>query len=353
VIHRIALLLLCSMTAWLSGCGRQEVFHGSFLAFGTLNEVSIAADDADQAAAAVAALEQDFAEMHREWHGWEPGPVVWMNQRIAAGDQFEVPLVVAPLLERSRELAEASDNLFNPAIGHLLKAWGFQGQADEGWHPPSAEQVRQLVAQNPRLSDLEISEGKAQSRNPMVALDFGAIGKGFGVDFAIDRLRQLGIANAIVNSGGDLRAIGSAYGRPWRIGIRNPRGPGAIAAVQVHHDEAVFTSGDYERSHAADGKRYTHILDPRTGYPVEHTASVTVIHASATTADAAATALFVAGPGEWPRIARSMGITQVMLIDRDGNFEMTPAMAERVELLTSDPEIRLYDPWQQTEASVR
>jgi thiamine biosynthesis lipoprotein len=151
------------------------------------------------------------------------------------------------------------------------------------------------------------------------------------------RLAELGIRNAIINSGGDLRATGSAVGRPWRIGIRNPHGEGAMALIETHGDEAIFTSGNYERYHEYEGRRFGHIIDPRSGYPAEGVQSVTVIHASATTADAAATALFVAGADAWPEVAAAMDVDHVMLLDDQGTIQLTPAMAERVELLVSDP----------------
>jgi thiamine biosynthesis lipoprotein len=177
-----------------------------------------------------------------------------------------------------------------------------------------------------------------------VQLDFGAVGKGYGVDLAIDRLKSMGISNAIVNAGGDLRAIGSRAGNPWRIAIRDPDGGGIFALLSVTGDESVFTSGNYERNFTWEGKLYSHIIDPRTGYPAQGTASVTVIHSNATTADAAATALFVAGPKNWHRIAKQMGIKYVLLIDEQGVAYMNPAMRDRIKLQKTPKKIVISDP---------
>jgi len=168
----------------------------------------------------------------------------------------------------------------------------------------------------------------------------GAMAKGVAVDRAIDYLKSLGINNAIVNAGGDLKAIGRHGERPWHVGIRDPRkncgqqnqADCIIAELDVNDDEAVFTSGDYERFFEYQGKRYHHIIDPRSGYPANKSTSVTVIHHDAGTADAAATALFIAGPEQWPEIARDMGIKYVMLVDKQGRIYMTPAMAARIKL---------------------
>ncbi len=132
--------------------------------------------------------------------------------------------------------------------------------------------------------------------------------------------------------GGDLRAMGRRNGRAWRIGIRHPRRPGVIAGIDIDGDESVFTSGDYERFFEYQGVRYHHILDPETGYPAIGTVSLTVIASNGALADASATALFVAGPGEWPELAQALGIELVMLVAGDGHLEMTAAMARRVTL---------------------
>jgi thiamine biosynthesis lipoprotein len=144
----------------------------------------------------------------------------------------------------------------------------------------------------------------------------------------------MGIKNAIINAGGDLRAIGlRETGEPWKIAIRHPDGESIIGSLEISGDASVFTSGGYERNFTWEGKRYHHIIDPRTGYPAVGTASVTVIHDDSTTADAAATALFVAGPGEWHRIARKMGIRFVLLITENGELQMNPAMRARLKLV--------------------
>ncbi|MBT8130408.1 MAG: FAD:protein FMN transferase, partial [Gammaproteobacteria bacterium] len=155
-------------------------------------------------------------------------------------------------------------------------------------------------------------------------------------DLALDYLQARGVEHAIINAGGDLRVIGRHGQRPWRIGIRHPRNNDVIAWLDTEAGESVFTSGDYERFYMHEGRRYHHILDPRTGYPAGGATSVSVIHGDAGTADAAATALFVAGPERWHEIARSMGIKYVMLIDSDMRIHMNPAMQQRVHLINPE-----------------
>ena len=329
----------------LGGCyAERPAYTDRFLAFGTLVDITIVGATQEQAQAAARAIEEDFLMMHQAWHAWNPGPLGKTNQGLASGRQFAAPPMVLPLVEVGQSLSVKSGHLFNPAIGHLIDAWGFHNDDPEGHRPPPKELIRELVRKNPRMSDIRIEGINVQSTNPSVKLDFGAFGKGYGIDLAVRHLKELGIENAILNAGGDLRAFGSRKGIPWNIAIRRPSGAGVIATVKVSGDESVFTSGDYERNFTWEGKRYHHIIDPRTGYPSEGTRSVTVIHPDSTTADAAATALFIAGPGGWYETALSMGIEFVMLIDAKGAIHMNPEMQKRLELLETDREVIIGPP---------
>ena len=306
-------------------------------------DLSIVGVDREEAEEATRLVEQDFAFMHRAWHAWDPGPMGRVNELLAKGKEFAAPPSILPLVEKSRMFAAQSGNLFNPAIGHLVDLWGFHSDAPECRPPPDARTIRDLVGANPRMSDIHLDRILLRSENPSTKLDFGAIGKGYGIDLAIGHLRELGIHNAIINAGGDLRAIGDRSGQPWRIAIRRPTG-GVFAIIKVSGDESVFTSGDYERNFIYEGRTYHHIIDPRTGWPAEGARSVTVVHTDATTADAAATALFVAGPDLWHEVAQRMGIRYVLLMDSEGTIHMNPAMAERVEMLDRNPDVAISPP---------
>jgi len=184
----------------------------------------------------------------------------------------------------------------------------------------------------PHMTDLQLTDNHLTTRHRGVQLDFGACAKGYAAQRAIERLRDLGIKNAIVAVAGDIHVAGAHGERPWRIGIRRPREAGILGAVELEDGESISTSGDYQRYFTYQGKRFHHILDPRSGYPADTATSVTVIARDGLTADAAATALFVAGPKDWPRIARALGVDQVMRVDKNGVVIMTPAMAARVRI---------------------
>ncbi len=329
----LAALTLLSGGLWLAGCQSEApVYNSRFLAFGTFMDLTLIGQPPGKAERIRDLLEGDFQIMHKTWHAWDPGPVPHINQALEDGRTIAAPPSVLPLIRISTELAERSDNLFNPAIGHLINTWGFQADTPDRTTPPDKQGIQHWLDAAPRMTDLEINGIHLSSSNTAVKLDFGAIGKGYGIDQAIKRLREMGVENAIVNAGGDLRAIGSRAGHPWRIAVRGPSGGGVFAIIHVSGDEAVFTSGNYERYFIWQGRKYHHIIDPRSGQPAQGTRSVTVLHPDSTTADAAATALFIAGPENWHRIAKRMGIKYVMLIDERGKVHLNPAMQARVNI---------------------
>jgi thiamine biosynthesis lipoprotein len=331
-----ALALLLAIAA---GCNRpQPEYRQTLFVFGTLVEITILDDRTENAAAAVTAVDSRFQRMHREWHAWKPGgELAELNRHLPTGGAVEVSDFLLPLLEQSRQLYQQSDGLFNPAIGALIGLWGFHSDELPSGPPPAVEDIRLLLEQRPGMDALRIEGHRVSSDNPAVQLDLGGFAKGYALNDAIRTLRQEGVKNAIVNAGGDLCVAGSRGDRPWRIGIRHPQGRGVIASVQVVDGECVLTSGNYERYREHDGRRYAHILDPRSGWPVEHVASATVIHSDGGLADAAATALTVAGSAQWRRIAAQMGLNYVMLVDEKGAAHMTKAMAKRIEFESEEP----------------
>ncbi len=332
--------------ALLGGCRHQApVYYDQFLAFGTLVELTLYGVDDALGTRASTEIRRQFVQMEHTWHAWKPGALATINQRLPSGRSFSVAPSMLPLLAKARQMSEQSGGLFEPAIGALVALWGFHSDALPRGPPPPASAIARLVSAHARMSDLHVDGYLLRSDNPAVQLDFGAIAKGYGVDQAVATLRRLGIANAIVNAGGDLRAIGRHGGRPWRIGIRHPRAPGMIAALEVSGDESVITSGDYERYYDFEGRRYHHIIDPRTGAPARGATSVTVIRRNGSTAEPTANALLVAGPDGWLKLAHRMGARYVMLVDTAGEVHLTPAMAARVRFETDPPPaILVQDP---------
>jgi thiamine biosynthesis lipoprotein len=331
-----------NLCAWfflflLTACQTQpREFHHSILSFGTIIDITLYDVDKALANKIFTDLEQDFKLRHNAWSPWVKGSLMRVNQLLPMQKKFSISPSIVPLIHQSIQLSAATEQLFNPAIGKLINLWAFHKYADPDIKPPDAERIKRLVSSNPRVSDVRLEGVQAQSTNTDVQLNFGAFAKGYAIDQSIKHLQASGVKHAIINTGGDLKAIGRHGDRPWRIGIRHPRKNSLIASIETHGEESIFTSGDYQRYYIYKGKRYHHILDPRTGYPAQGTQSVTVIHRDAGLADAAATALFIAGPKEWFNMARKLNLKQVMLIDSNGHIHLTPAMKSRLQFAEED-----------------
>lgn len=314
-----------------TGHGEQRA---EFLIFGTIMNVTTWGVPEKQAEQAFAELNVLFQAMHKDWHAWEKGQLTEINQAFSAGLSVKASADIVELIRRSQQLEKKSGGRFNPAIGALINLWGFHtSQFPIIGPPPDAEDIDRLLGQAPSSLDVVIGDQlMLESSNPAVQLDFGGIAKGYAIDLACIRLRELGIENAIVNAGGDLRAFGRRGPRQWRVGIRNPAG-GIIGGVEAGTDEAIFTSGIYERFRQHQQERYPHILDPLTGWPVAGLASVTVIAEEGLLADAAATALVVAGAEDWVSVARDLGLDKVLLVDESGKAYLTEEMNKRIEFV--------------------
>lgn len=299
-----------------AGCRpAPEPVHDRFPALGTLIDVTLYADDPEHGAHALRELRALFAEAGHDWAAWGDGALARYNDGAAAADAG-----LQALLDEAAALERASGGLFNPAIGALTELWGFHRQEREAGPPPDDDAIRLWL------------NGEVPPR-----VDLGAFAKGVALRHAVSRLEGMGVRHALINAGGDIAVLGDANGRPWRIGLRDPRGPGVFAGVELSGREAIVTSGDYERAFEWEGVRYHHILDPRTGAPARGTVAFTVIHHDPALADAAATALFVAGD-DWPPLAQRLGVDDAMRVTADGHVELTATMDARLrfELLPRD-----------------
>lgn len=331
----LALLVIILLVA---GCAKSpETDQLTFQAFGTLVDLTLHPYGAHDLPHIEREMRDFLDHLHRSWHAWEPGLLTATNHLIKSGEPFPPDPELLPLIEAGTHYETLSQGLFNPALGELFAAWGFQNSHPTG-PPPSAETIASILEAAPVMTDLQrLEEGRIQSRNPTVQLDFGGLAKGVALNLGIDRLRELGVERAILNAGGDLLTLGIPRDRNWRIGIRDPFGGGVLAGIEVGAGEALFSSGTYERGYDWDDERIHHVLDPRTGYPSRGVLGVTVLDTDPVRADAAATTLMVAGPEEWPEYAARLAATQVIVVLDDGRIEVTPGMAERIELRVDRP----------------
>ncbi len=341
-------LILLAVVAIASACHQQNrEHHDSFLVFGTIINVTLLDVDNKMAEKSFRRIREDLKVMHRVWHVWEPGSLMRMNQLLAYTSEFSAAASVLELVQVAKTLAIKSQHLFNPAIGKLIALWGFHSN-EQPETPPSDQAIQKLLKLNPTMENITISGIRMSNNNAAVKIDLGGVAKGFAIDRLLIDLKQQGIQNALIDTGGDLKVIGKHGNRPWKIAIRDPRvkprnanknknvvSSQIVASLELNDNEAAFTSGDYERyfkNKKNNDRHFHHIIDPRTGYPAIGTQSVTVLHNNAATADAAATALFVAGPKQWVEIAKSMNIKYVLLIDAEGKIHISSDMLKRIKL---------------------
>lgn len=301
--------------------------------FGTVVDISIWHDDAEEANQAVDQISRKFNQMHHQWHAWKPGRLHEINQSLQNSETIELSDEEALFIKQSIKLSQQSNYFFNPTIGKLINLWGFH--TDEYpilTPPPNQLEIQKLVDQSISVNDLLLEDKLLSSDNPNVWLDFGGIAKGYAIDIAIEILNQFGIQDAMINVGGDLRSIGSKGTKSWRVAIQSPKDWSMLAEISIIQDEAIFTSGNYQRFKEFNGKRYAHIIDPRTGMPVDQIISATVIADNGVLADAAATALVVAGD-DWSQVADKLNIDQVLIIDESHQCYSTSKLYGRLENL--------------------
>ena len=235
------------------------------------------------------------------------------------------------IIEKALFVSEKSGGAFDPTIGPEIKLWDFLKKVK----PSDAEIRKNLPLVN--YKNIIIDRTKSTvflSRRDML-LDLGGIAKGFAADLAVQSLKQKGISSGLVAVAGDIKAFGlKPDKKPWIVGIKNPRQKSnddeIIARVPLS-DKAISTSGDYERYFIMDGKRFHHLLIPKSGYPANTCQSVSVIADQGVMTDAFATAFFVLGPEKGLALAKEMGM-DVMIIDSKGALHTTPGLQGKLTI---------------------
>jgi thiamine biosynthesis lipoprotein len=254
----------------------------------------------------------------------------------AGGPPLEVSGDTFRVLELSKHYGELTGGAFDITVSPLVRLWGFGGPPPPGPpHPGLIEEELKRVG----FRRMELREGKV-SLAAGTSVDLGGIGKGYAVDAAYEALRRSGVLAAMVDLGGNIRVRGQAEaGFNWTIGVRNPFDKQKVVGkISLADGMAVATSGNYERFVEMSGRRFSHILDPRTGYPVEGMAGVTVVAPDATMADALSTGCFVLGMGPSLEVLRKTAGAEALFVPDRYPVELwlTPGMAK---LFVPPPEL--------------
>ena len=303
---------------WLSG---DEAIMG------TAVRVELWQPDADAGRAAIAAVMQEMHRIDRLMSPFKPESELSRINREAARVPVAVSRELFDLIARSIEFSKLTNGAFDITFSSVGYLYDYRRRVS-----PSAAQIEQVLpAVNYRHVRLDAGKGTVKFARAGVRIDLGGIAKGYAVDTSIAILKRRGITQALVSAGGDSRVIGDRGGRPWHVGIRDPRRKDATVAVLPLVDVAISTSGDYERYFEAEGVRYHHILNPKTGRSPRELRSVTIIGNDGTTTDALSTGVFVMGLAAGMKLVESLPDIEAVIVDAQGKLHFSSGLQQAPE----------------------
>ena len=307
-LYSTFVIILFAIGFFISRVGSKEIhlINKSRILLGTVVEVQIREKDRKKAETSI---EKAFSEIKRIddlFSTYNEDSHVWKLNHNQATLINVVPEIFS-LMVICDSIFNLTYGSFDVSLNKLVTTWGFD--RDDPSLPSDDKLSGALL--NSGWNNIKLLEKNSFKRPAGTELNFGAIAKGYAVDKAVNVLIKLGINSALVNAGGEIKTIGD----DWVIGIRHPRNQNQIIEKVNPGGMSVATSGDYEKYFELDGKRYHHILNPKTGYPADSLISVTVLNKSCTIADALATAVFVLGQAKGMRLIENLPGTEVMIID--------------------------------------
>jgi thiamine biosynthesis lipoprotein len=327
-MNKYSLIVLTSLmlTALLSCSAQKEsMYKKSMPLMDTIVSITVVCESKEQAEKA---MEQAFTaidHISNLINFYSDTSELSAINRNAGISETKVSPETFGIIEEAIYVADTSEGSFDPTIGPIMRLWDF---ADKKM--PSVTEVRHAL---PLVNYRDIIMNRKTStillRKKGMMLDLGGIAKGYAADTAILSLIKKGMSSGLVSIAGDIRTFGLKPDKnPWTIGIKNPRQTGnrdeIIAKVRLI-EKAISTSGDYERYFIAEGKRFHHLIDPKTGFPAATCRSVSVVTDKAVYTDAFSTAIFVLGPEQGMKLAKDLGM-DVLIIDSYGTMHSTDGL---------------------------
>ena len=289
---------------------------------GTAIRIELWSESGGVGAAAIDAVMADMHRIDRAMSPYKPDSELSRINRDAVDQPVKVSREMFALLARAQDFSRLSAGAFDityAAVGHLY-------DYRAGTAPTTAEVEAARAAIGWRNLILDPLTRTVRFARAGMRIDLGGFAKGHAVDRAARLLAERGIAHAIVSAGGDSRVLGDRRGRPWTVGIRDPRRPGAVVAVLPLEDTAMSTSGDYERYFERDGVRHHHLIDPRTGASPSSVRSVTILAADGLTSEALSKSVFVLGVEQGMRLVETQAGVDAIVVDADGLLHFSPGL---------------------------
>jgi thiamine biosynthesis lipoprotein len=281
---------------------------------GTRIVVELWAENAQAGNAAIDAVVAEMERIDREMSTYKPDSEVSRVNAQAAKAPVKIGAELYELLTTAIEYSQLTEGAFDITYASVGFMYDFRAHQK----PTDAQIKSALPAVNYRHIALDEKNRTVRFTHPDVRIDLGGIGKGHAVDRAIAVLRARGVDHALVTAGGDSRIIGDRFGKPWIIGIRHPDDKAKVIAKIPLEDTAISTSGDYERYFDENGRRYHHILDPRTGRSASQVRSATILASTATRTDGLSKTAFVLGPEEAMKIYNKLPDVDAILVTPEG-----------------------------------
>ncbi|CQR71107.1 Thiamine biosynthesis lipoprotein ApbE precursor [Sporomusa ovata DSM 2662] len=331
VITSVLLIFLLIVS---TGCSTGSLFSAKpyketqFL-MDTIIEITAYGNGSEEGVKAAFAEFKRISELTNRFD--ESSQVSKINQ--AAGkEKVQVDPDVITMLKLARSRSEQLNGALDVSVGALTELWSV---GHKGEFVPSDSEIKALLPLvNFTLIEIDDQANTVFLLKPGMRIDLGAVAKGYADRKAIDTLKAHGIKSALVNAGGDVRVIGKRPdGQPWRIGVQDPRDSEGIAAKLALADwDVLETSGDYQRFFIKDGVRYSHIIDPHTGYQPQGVASVTIVAKAENNVDILSTAIFVLGVEKGQELLKQYPGTEAIFITTDGKKIITPGLEGKIEL---------------------
>ncbi|MEX2590513.1 MAG: FAD:protein FMN transferase [Chitinophagales bacterium] len=281
--------------------------------------LTIVHEDSVAAQKAIKAAVGEIKRIEQMISSWLPNSQTTAINQNAGIKAVEVDAELFALVQRCKIYSQSSDAAFDISIQPLIDLWNKSLKSKS--LPDSFAIKNAALLVNYQNIICDTSRLSIFLKEKGMAIGFGAVGKGFAAESAKNILQKMGIENALINAGGDIAAWGQqSNGKPWGIAIQHPRAKEKGMAWLEIKDQAIVTSGDYEAFEIIDGKRFSHIIDPRNGYPATDVFSVTVIAYNAELADALATAIFVLGADKGLELAEKIKGLEVLLVTAENKI---------------------------------
>jgi thiamine biosynthesis lipoprotein len=319
--------------AWLAcvlfaGCVVPGLAHADWITrseaiMGTSCSVEVWSEDAAKGEAAIASVFADMRRIDRLMSTWKEDTEISLVNREAAKHPVPLTPELYRLLQTSLDYSKLSHGAFDITYASVGYLYDFK----RGVHPDRKTIDAALPGINYRHIELNPADLSVRFTQPGVRIDLGGIAKGHSVDRGIEILRKAGITRGMVNAGGDTRIIGDRFGKPWVVGIRDPDHKGKTFLRIPLTDAAISTSGDYERYFDEDGKRFHHIIDPKTGDSARKLRSVTVISSTATRTDALTKCVFIMGAEAGIEFINTLPDVDAVVVRPDGKVIYSKGLA--------------------------